>query len=246
MRAQCHAGVRTDTRIVGVVKGETSIHLSRVEGRLTAAGAFDLSPRPNHLKILETGQMSISMYRLTVPMFQRGLASLKTYLDKAEAYAKEKNIDPAILVAARLAPDMLPLSGQYQRASDTAKFALARLTATDAPKFEDNETTFDDLRERLAKTEAYLAGFSAQALEGTETRQITLPGRAVSYCQVTNISPPSPCRTSISTSRRPTPSCVARVLRSASAIISAEPRFGSARTLHHSLNRNRCKDKIMR
>ncbi|MGO6908743.1 DUF1993 family protein, partial [Rhizobium ruizarguesonis] len=58
--------------------------------------------------------MSISMYRLTVPMFQRGLASLKTYLDKAEAYAKEKNIDPAILVAARLAPDMLPLSGQYQ------------------------------------------------------------------------------------------------------------------------------------
>lgn len=50
--------------------------------------------------------MSISMYRLTVPMFQRGLASLKTYLDKAEAYAKEKNIDPAILAAARLAPDM--------------------------------------------------------------------------------------------------------------------------------------------
>ncbi len=101
--------------------------------------------------------MSISMYRLTVPMFQRGLASLKTYLDKAEAYAKEKNIDPVILVTARLAPDMLPLSGQYQRASDTAKFALARLTATDAPKFEDNETTFEDLRERLAKTEAYLA-----------------------------------------------------------------------------------------
>ena len=121
--------------------------------------------------------MSISMYRLTVPMFQRGLASLKTYLDKAEAYAKEKNIDPVILVAARLAPDMLPFSGQYQRATDSAKFTLARLTDTDAPKFEDNEKTLDDLRERLAKTEAYLASFSTQALEGTETRQITLPGR---------------------------------------------------------------------
>lgn len=121
--------------------------------------------------------MSISMHRLTVPMFQRGLASLKTYLDKAETYAKEKNIDPVILVAARLAPDMLPFSGQYQRATDSAKFALARLTATDAPKFEDSEKTLDDLRERLAKTEAYLAGFSAEALEGTETRQITLPGR---------------------------------------------------------------------
>lgn len=121
--------------------------------------------------------MSISMYRLTVPMFQRGIASLRTYLDKAEAYAKEKNIDPGILVAARLAPDMLPFSGQYQRASDSAKFTLARLTGTDAPKFEDNEKTIDDLRERLAKTEAYLAGFSTQALEGTETRQIILPGK---------------------------------------------------------------------
>ncbi|AGS23790.1 hypothetical protein NXC12_CH04145 [Rhizobium etli] len=122
--------------------------------------------------------MSISIYRLTVPMFQRGLASLKTYLDKAEAYAKEKNIDPAILVSARLAPDMLPLAGQYQRASDSAKFTLARLTATDAPKFEDNETTIDQLRERLAKTDAYLGTFSAQALEGAESRQITLPGKS--------------------------------------------------------------------
>lgn len=161
-----------------VVKGEASIHLCGVEDRPRAAGVFDLSPRPNHLKILETGQMSISIYRLTVPMFQRGLAGLKTYLDKAEAYATEKNIDPAILVAARLAPDMLPLSGQYQRASDSAKFALARLTATDAPKFEDNETTLDALRERLAKTEAYLATFSAQALEGAESREITLPGKS--------------------------------------------------------------------
>ncbi|EJZ20887.1 DUF1993 domain-containing protein [Rhizobium sp. Pop5] len=122
--------------------------------------------------------MSISMYRLTVPMFQRGFASLKTYLDKAEAYAREKNFDPVILLSSRLAPDMLSLSGQYQRASDSSKFALARLTATEAPKFEDNEKTFDELRERLAKTEAYLAGFSAEALEGTESRQITMPGKS--------------------------------------------------------------------
>jgi hypothetical protein len=144
---------------------------------LLGRGSVSLLPRFDHLTILETGQMSISMYRLTVPMFQRGLATLRTYLDKAEAYAKEKNIDPAILVGARLAPDMLPFSGQYQRATDTAKFALARLTATEAPKYEDNEKTIEDLRERLAKAEAYLASFSPAALEGTETRQIILPNR---------------------------------------------------------------------
>ncbi|WP_087002727.1 DUF1993 domain-containing protein [Rhizobium sullae] len=121
--------------------------------------------------------MSISMYRLTVPVFQRGLATLKNYLDKAEAYANEKGIDPNELVTARLAPDMLPLSGQYQRASDTAKLAVARLTATEAPKFEDSETTIAELRERIVKTEAYLATIAPEALEGTETNEVTIaPG----------------------------------------------------------------------
>jgi len=121
--------------------------------------------------------MSISMYRLTVPMFRRGLTTLKNYLDKAETYAKDKGIDSKELVSARLAPDMLPLSGQYQRATDSAKLAVARVTATEAPKFEDNETTIAELRERIAKTEAYLTTISPEALEGTETNEVTIaPG----------------------------------------------------------------------
>lgn len=127
--------------------------------------------------------MSISMYRLTVPMFQRGLITLKNYLDKAEAFAKEKGIDPTELVSARLYADMLPLSGQYQRATDSAKLAIARLTGTDAPKFEDNETTIAELRERLAKTENYLAGISPDALEGTESRNVVIKtgGKEVTF-----------------------------------------------------------------
>lgn len=121
--------------------------------------------------------MSISMYRLTVPLFQRGLSSLRNYLDKAEAYAKEKGIDSDELLNARLAADMLTLAGQYQRASDSAKLALARLTVTEAPKFEDNETTIAALRERIAKTEAYLASFTPQTLDGTATTAVTIaPG----------------------------------------------------------------------
>ena len=121
--------------------------------------------------------MSISIYRLTVPVFQRGLTTLTNYLDKAEAFASEKGIDPVELVATRLAPDMLPFSGQYQRATDSAKLAIARLTGTDAPKFEDNETTIAELRARVAKTEAYLATVSPDALDGAETREVVIsPG----------------------------------------------------------------------
>lgn len=121
--------------------------------------------------------MPISIYRSTVPVFQRGLETLHTYLDKAESFTKERGIDGTDLVAARLSSDMLPLSGQYQRATDTAKFAIARLTGADAPKFEDNETTIAELRERIAKTEAYLTAVAPASLEGTETREITLsPG----------------------------------------------------------------------
>jgi hypothetical protein len=121
--------------------------------------------------------MPISMYRLTVPLFQRGLAALGGYLDKAEMIAGEKCLNPSDLVAARLSPDMLPFSGQYQRATDSAKLAISRLTGVDAPKFEDNETTIAELRERLAKTAAYLATIAPDALDGTESREVVIaPG----------------------------------------------------------------------
>ena len=121
--------------------------------------------------------MTLSMYRMTVPVFQRGLATLNAYLDKAEAHTTEKALDPGMLVNARLAPDMLTLSGQFQRASDTAKLTIARLGAIDAPSFEDSETTIAELRERVAKTAAFLATIGEDTLAGSETRQVTIsPG----------------------------------------------------------------------
>lgn len=121
--------------------------------------------------------MSLSIYRMSVPVFQRGLSILKTYLDKAEAFAKEKGVEASTLTEARLAPDMLPLAAQIQRVSDTAKLTVARLTGLDAPKFEDNEKTFAELRERIAKTEAYLATVSPEAFEASDARDVTIaPG----------------------------------------------------------------------
>ncbi|NTJ02428.1 DUF1993 domain-containing protein [Agrobacterium rhizogenes] len=119
----------------------------------------------------------LSMYSFSVPVFQRGLTILATYLDAIETYAAEKGIDPKELVGARLIDDMLPLSGQFQRASDSAKLAIVRLTGVEAPRFEDNETTVAELRERLKKTQDFLATITPETMAGSESREVTIsPG----------------------------------------------------------------------
>jgi hypothetical protein len=120
------------------------------------------------------GIMSISMYRSTIPVFVRGLGILSQYVDKAREYAEANGIEPAKLVEARLAPDMLPFAGQIQRASDTSKNAIGRLTGIEAPRFDDTETTLDELEQRIAKTVAFIASVGAKQLEGSEEREIAL------------------------------------------------------------------------
>ena len=100
--------------------------------------------------------MTISMYQASVPVFIRMLNNLVAILEKAVAHAEAKKIAPAVLLNSRLYPDMFPLSRQIQIASDTAKGGAARLAGMEPPKYEDNETTFPELIERLRKTIAYL------------------------------------------------------------------------------------------
>lgn len=117
--------------------------------------------------------MPISLYQLSVPALVRGLHNLSAQIDKGIAYAREQGMDPAELVQARLAPDMLDFSGQVQRASDTAKFGGARLSAdAQPPSFPDEETTLEALQDRIAKTIAYLRGVPAEAIDGGEQREI--------------------------------------------------------------------------
>jgi uncharacterized protein len=85
--------------------------------------------------------MPLSMYQASVPIFTQVLAALGNVMGKAEAYAAAKKFDPAVLIAARLAPDMLPLGRQVQLASDFAKGAAARLSGSDIPSWPDTEKT---------------------------------------------------------------------------------------------------------
>lgn len=120
---------------------------------------------------------ALTMHRASVPVLLRALKNLRHVLEKGEAHAREKGYEPTLLLQSRLAPDMLPLVRQVQIATDTAKFAVARLSATESPRFDDVETTFGELYARLDAVSDYLRTFDETALQGSEDRAITLTTR---------------------------------------------------------------------
>ena len=119
--------------------------------------------------------MAMSMYTASVPVFQHMLRNLSHILDKGEANAQARKFDSAVLAVSRLAPDMLPFTRQILIACDAAKNGVARISGVEAPKFDDNEATFAELKARIQKTLDYLASVPAGSLDGTEDREITFP-----------------------------------------------------------------------
>jgi hypothetical protein len=130
-------------------------------------------------------------------------------LAKGEAFATARKIDPLVLTGGRLAPDMFPLTRQVQIASDHAKGASARLAGLEAPKWADDETSFEQLQARIARTLAFLAEFKPAQIDGSEARPITLPMRsgALNFTgqdYLIGFVLPNLCRTCSSTAPRPT------------------------------------------
>lgn len=118
--------------------------------------------------------MSTKMSTLSVPVFVRALKILSTLLRKGEAHALQHGIAPAAMLGARLAPDMLPLSSQVQRASDSSKFAAQRISGGEGPRFADDETTFAQLQQRIANTIAYLESVDTAQLDAGGERAVAL------------------------------------------------------------------------
>jgi hypothetical protein len=115
------------------------------------------------------------IYTFTVPVFVKSLGGLKTVLAKADAHAKEANMNEADFLADRLAPDMFPLAKQVQVACDNAKGATARLAGIEAPKYEDTEQTFAELQTRIDKTIEFVQSVPESAFADAGLRQIVLP-----------------------------------------------------------------------
>ncbi len=117
----------------------------------------------------------MSFYDASVPAFLQILGSLSGILTKAEAHCAAKNIQPDVLLGARLYPDMLPLTRQVQLACDFAAKACARLTHSEVPSIPDTEKTFGELKQRLAKTIDYVKTFKPAQFDGGDAREVTFP-----------------------------------------------------------------------
>jgi hypothetical protein len=122
--------------------------------------------------------MKISMYQASAPRFANALKNLSAILDKAQAHAEAKKIDPAVLGGLRLIADMFPLSRQVQISCDTAKGAVARLAGVEIPKHEDTEQTLAELKARIAKTLDFLGSVPAERINGSEEREVVLKMRS--------------------------------------------------------------------
>jgi uncharacterized protein len=118
--------------------------------------------------------MNISMYQASAPRFVNMLKNLSALLDKAQAHADAKKIEPAALLNYRLFPDMFPMTRQVQIACDAAKGAVARLAGVEIPKHDDVEQTFAELKERIARTIEFIASIRPAQIDGSEEKEVVL------------------------------------------------------------------------
>ncbi len=118
--------------------------------------------------------MSFSIYQAAVPPVLQILTALSGILDKAAAHCEARKIDPAALINFRLAPDMFPFSRQVQIATDQAKGMAARLTGAEVPSWPDSETSFAELKARIAKAVDFVKSFPPARFEGAESREVAL------------------------------------------------------------------------
>jgi len=121
--------------------------------------------------------MTLSMYQASAPRFAHALKNLSAILDKAQAWAEAKKIDPKVPGGLRLIADMFPLARQVQIACDTAKGAVARLAGVEIPKHEDTEQTLPELKARIARTLDFIESVPAAKIDGSEEREVVLKMR---------------------------------------------------------------------
>ncbi|TKA80488.1 hypothetical protein B0A55_02322 [Friedmanniomyces simplex] len=115
-----------------------------------------------------------SLYDMSIPMLVRALENQQALLKIAEKHCADKDVSPETLLKARLAEDMHPLPFQIQTISNTAKFVAVRVGGLENQPWDDNETTFAQLHERIDKTLAFLKNAKPEQFEGKDDAEVVL------------------------------------------------------------------------
>jgi len=132
-------------------------------------------PKQGDLKIPTTIYFMSDKYLFCIESILKSLNTAANILEKAQAWAKESGKSEEELLQARLAPDMLPLIKQITILSDNAKGVASRLSGTENPKYEDNESTFAELIERIKKTREFILSIDQQEYTDAHQQKIVMP-----------------------------------------------------------------------
>lgn len=122
--------------------------------------------------------MTISVYDQSIARMTHMLGNLDKIVSKAESYAEENNIEPEVLLQARLHPTMRNFIFQVQVATDISKGCAARLSGSEVPKWDDDQASFADVHARIKKALDYLASFKPEQFEGSETLELEIKLRS--------------------------------------------------------------------
>jgi uncharacterized protein len=117
--------------------------------------------------------MAITMYSASVPVFLQHLAGLKTVLEKSEAAATARKLDPNVVLNLRLYPDMFTLARQVRQASEHA-LGAGRAANVEVPKLPEIDNSFAEMKTRLDKTIDFLKTLKPAQLDGKEDTTITV------------------------------------------------------------------------
>jgi len=121
--------------------------------------------------------MAITLYDATVPTFLQVLGSLRAVLDKGQAHAQASGVDPESLLEARLVEDMFPLTRQVQIAVHHSAGALDDVSKGAFSLPQPKPYDYAGLQQLLAESEAAVRGWTPEAVNALESREVTLDRR---------------------------------------------------------------------
>lgn len=119
--------------------------------------------------------MPLTLYEISIPVFITNLKNLSKFLEKGRLHFSSNE---SALIEAKLIADMGGLSYQIQRVSDTAKGVAVRAGGVAQVSLPDNETTFPQLQERIAKTIEILESVKEADMNANEEKEVVLPSRS--------------------------------------------------------------------